>query len=363
MKKVFVGLSGGVDSAVSAYLLQQQGYHVTGVFLKVWEPPFLPCTAEQDRLDAMRVAAHLGIPFISYDAEEAYRRGVVDYFINEYRAGRTPNPDVLCNRVVKFGVFWEKARADGADCIATGHYAQVREVRSSARTDTHERTLSERSAYAQSGDRKLVRGIDASKDQSYFLWTLTQQDLAHTLFPVGGLQKSEVRRIAQSIGLPNATKRDSQGLCFLGHVDMKEFLMHYLPVVRGDVLNEQGEIVGTHDGVSFYTLGERFPLPGSTRSYVIAKDSVQNVLTVAETPHTPRALKKVIDIREPHWISGAPPRRAMVDAVLRYHGNAEPAHVSGSQVVCENPVLATPGQSVLFYERGGDVCLGGAIVA
>lgn len=338
VKRVFVGLSGGVDSAVSAHLLVRQGYQVTGVFLKVWEPPFLPCTAEQDRLDAMRVAAHLSIPFLSYDVEEEYKQGVVEYFINEYRSGRTPNPDVACNRVVKFGAFWEKARADGADCIATGHYAQNR-------------------------DGKLVRGIDASKDQSYFLWTLTSEDLSHTLFPVGNLPKTEVRRVAQSIGLPNATKRDSQGLCFLGHVNMKEFLMHYLPVVRGEVHNERGEIVGTHDGVSFYTLGERFPISGAPRSYVVSKDSVRNVLTVSETPHALNFMRRDVEVSQPHWVGEPPSGAVSVDAVLRYHGSAEPALFDGTRIVFKNPVLATPGQSVVFYERAGVVCLGGAIVA
>ena len=185
MKTVFVGLSGGVDSAVSAYLLKKQGYKVVGAFIKVWEPEWLPCTSGADRLDAMRVAAHLGIPFHTYDLAEEYKTEVVDYFIDEYRVGRTPNPDVMCNRAIKFGAFWERARTDGADMIATGHYAQNIEG-------------------------KLVRGIDPTKDQSYFLWMLTQDDLAHALFPVGGFLKSEVRKIAAEAGLPkSATRRGS----------------------------------------------------------------------------------------------------------------------------------------------------------
>ena len=236
MKTVFVGLSGGVDSATSAYLLKKEGYNVVGAFIKGWEPDFLPCTGKEDRLEAMRVAAHLGIPFVTYDLEEAYKRDVVDYFVAEYKAGRTPNPDVLCNRAIKFGAFWERAKADGADAIATGHYARI----------------------GKEGDSySLKTSADSEKDQTYFLWTLGQEDLSHALFPVGDLRKEEVRRLASDAKLPNAGRKDSQGLCFLGHVDMHAFLKRYIPSKKGPVKDRAGRALGEHDGVWFYTLGQR----------------------------------------------------------------------------------------------------------
>ena len=254
-----MGLSGGVDSAVSAYLLKKQGYKVVGAFIKAWEPDFLPCTGAEDKLSAMRVAAHLEIPFVAYDLGDTYKREVVDYFISEYTAGRTPNPDVMCNRAIKFGTFWDRAKADGADAIATGHYA-----------------INDHATLKISRDRE--------KDQTYFLWTLTQNDLAHSLFPVGGLEKPEVRKLAQEAGLPNAARKDSQGLCFLGHVDMKEFLKRYIPSERGGIRDESGALVGEHDGAVFYTLGEHIRAGGlGARHYVVAKDLQKNELTVSDT--------------------------------------------------------------------------------
>jgi tRNA-specific 2-thiouridylase len=201
-KTVFVGVSGGVDSSVSAALLKDAGYTVVGVFIRTWTPDFIECTWREERRDAMRVCAHLGIPFLECDAEEAYKKGVADYMIEEYKKGNTPNPDVMCNREVKFGVFWEFAKAHEADFIATGHYAL--------------------------NQYQLERSKDTAKDQTYFLWTLTQDDLEHTLFPIGHLEKKEVRKLAEKYKLPTATKKDSQGVCFLGPLDMKDFLKHYI---------------------------------------------------------------------------------------------------------------------------------------
>ena len=385
MKTVFVGLSGGVDSAVSAYLLKKQGYRVVGVFLKVWEPDFLPCTSGQDRLDAMRVAAHLEIPFLSYDFEEEYKKSVVDYFIEEYRSGRTPNPDVACNREIKFGAFWEQAKKEGADFIATGHYAQVREVRDSVRTDTYERTPSESSAYARvsegrsnasvitsertldassayarNKDYKLLRGVDEAKDQSYFLWTLTQDDLSHTLFPVGELPKTEVRRIANEAGLPNATKRDSQGLCFLGHVDMREFLQHYIPVVPGHLKNTEGEVIGTHDGVQFYTLGERFPLGSGEKLYVVKKNIDANELILS--PYVEEyGLSAVGNVKEMHWIR-SDVQSSLLEAQIRYHGERIPVSVHGTELRFKKPVQVAPGQSIVLYNHETDECVGGGVL-
>lgn len=341
MKNVFVGLSGGVDSAVSAYLLQKAGYSVTGVFLKVWEPDFLPCTGPQDRLDAMRVAAHLEIPFMTYNLEAEYKKGVVDYFIGEYRAGRTPNPDVMCNREIKFGAFWQRAQQDGADAIATGHYA-------------HNASLAH--GYA------LMRGEDAGKDQSYFLWTLTQGDLAHVQFPIGHLEKREVRRIAERARLPNFARKDSQGLCFLGHVDMEEFLKHYIPVSRGVALTGEGKEVGQHDGVSFYTIGQRFPAPGPQKYYVVAKDVQENILTVSPDASSREMLRSVVHLEQVNWVREAPDPERTYEAQLRYHGALHRVKVQVHAVQFAEPVLVTPGQSLVLYDPDTNECMGGGII-
>ena len=231
-KKIFVGISGGVDSSVVAYLLKNEGHDVHGVFVKTWSPEWLPCTWVDEKRDAMRVCAALDIPFHFLDAEVDYKKGVADYMIAEYKAGRTPNPDVLCNRVIKFGVMWDYVNSQCGEYIATGHYAQ---------TD----------------GGHLMKGVDASKDQSYFLWMLSKEDLSHTLFPIGHLQKEEVRKIAKRAGLFTSEKKDSQGICFLGDVDMREFLSHYIDQKKGTIMNTEGVETGEHDGIWFYTLGER----------------------------------------------------------------------------------------------------------
>ncbi|HYC83407.1 MAG TPA: tRNA 2-thiouridine(34) synthase MnmA, partial [Candidatus Paceibacterota bacterium] len=233
---VFVGMSGGVDSSVTAALLKKEGYDVVGVFIKAWEPAGYKCTWREDRRDAMRVAAVLEVPFVTLDLEEEYKESVVDYMIGEYRAGRTPNPDVMCNQSVKFGAFYRKAREAGADWVATGHYAQM-----------------ERSE----GKATLKEGADKAKDQSYFLWTMKKEVAEHVLLPIGPYQKPEVRKLAEKFKLPNFAKKDSQGLCFLGHIDVKEFLKAYIDTEEGKVLNEKGEAIGRHDGAFFFTIGER----------------------------------------------------------------------------------------------------------
>lgn len=333
--KVFVGLSGGVDSAVSAYLLKKQGHEVTGVFIKGWEPDFLPCTGADDRLSAMRVAAHLGIPFRTYDLSEEYRQSVVEYFVSEYRAARTPNPDVVCNRTIKFGAMWQRAKAEGAESVATGHYA-----------DTNGAVL--RSAK------------DSDKDQTYFLYTLTKDDLAHVQFPLGKLKKSEVRALARRVGLPNAARKDSQGLCFLGHVDMHEFLKRFLPEERGDIVDvETGEKVGEHDGAWFYTLGQHVPTMSGTRRYVVAKRG--NVL-VSGTQAEPSKDATDIRLSSQSFVSGEAPQ-GTVHVQYRYHGPLVRGSVSDSLVKLEKPILVAPGQSLVFYDLQGVVCYGGGIVA
>lgn len=346
MKTVFVGLSGGVDSAVSAYLLKKQGYRVVGAFIKGWEPDFLPCTGKEDRLEAMRVAAHLEIPFVTYDLEEEYKRDVVDYFISEYKAGRTPNPDVMCNRAIKFGAFWEKAKADGADYIATGHYAV-----SCLEADTW----------------NLKASVDTEKDQTYFLWTLTKDDLAHALFPVGNLEKEEVRKLAEKAELPNAKRRDSQGLCFLGHVDMKGFLKRYIPEKKGLVMTEDGKTVGEHEGVWFYTLGQRHGYQrvkkdgaDAPKMYVVGKDVEKNILYVSENPVGDKA-KKTFKLITVSSVSGVP---VAGDVLVRYRYRQPLIHavVSGDSVTFRDPQSIASGQSCVLYTQDGYM-RGGGIIA
>ena len=231
-KKVFVGASGGVDSSTTMAILKEQGYDVTGVFIKVWQPDFVECQWKEDRLDAMRVCATLGVQFLDLDLEEEYKKGVFDYMVDGYKNGRTPNPDVMCNKKIKFGAFLDFALENGADHVATGHYVRLE-------------------------DGKLLTGVDKNKDQSYFLWTLTKEQLKYCLFPIGGYEKIKVREMAKKFKLSTAQKKDSQGLCFVGKVDMKEFLERFIPQKKGEVLNEKGEVIGEHDGVFYYTLGQR----------------------------------------------------------------------------------------------------------
>jgi tRNA-uridine 2-sulfurtransferase len=343
--KVYVGMSGGVDSSVSAALLKKEGYEVTGVFIKVWQPDWINCTWREDRLDAMRVAALLGIPFITLDLEKEYKEEVVDYMIREYKEGRTPNPDVMCNKSVKFGGFFKWAIAQGADFVATGHYAKV-----------------------QNG--KLMAGDDKNKDQSYFLWTLTEEQLSKTLFPVGDIEKPQVRKLAKKFKLPNAEKKDSQGLCFIGKIDIKEFLSHYIESKRGDVLNENGEVIGEHDGSFFFTIGERhgFTITKKTPSdepyYVISKDIEKNTITVAhknQDGRLPNEIKKV-SLREVNWNQRHAPVGKDLLARSRYREKLQEIKVLDETTIEFKELQQTisPGQSVVVYD--GEVCLGGGII-
>jgi tRNA-specific 2-thiouridylase len=386
--KVFVGLSGGVDSSVAAALLQQQGYEVTGVFIKVWQADFLPCTWREERLDAMRVCAHLGIPFLTFDFEYEYKREVVDYMIAEYRAGRTPNPDVMCNRHVKFGAFWREACRLGADIIATGHYAQIESAKQS-------------SGNKKNRSYRMLTSADTEKDQTYFLWTLTQSDLSHVFFPVGGLKKSQVRKLAAKFGLPTAEKKDSQGLCFMGHVDMKDFLKHYLPEASGKVLDEQGNIIGTHDGAVFYTIGQRhgFRVTNGFENkplYIIAKDIKKNILTVSDKIFAPKAFLteisniksvfnpdgKIILIENIVWNAPDVPlesgkeysariryRQPLVKCSIVISASDEITDTNTDlkkhvlKVIFSEPQTApASGQSLVFYSADGKRCLGGGII-
>jgi tRNA-specific 2-thiouridylase len=351
MSKVFVGLSGGVDSSVAAARLLQAGHEVVGVFIKVWHPDWLVCNWEQERLDAMRVAAHLGIPFLTCNAEAAYRDSVAAYFIEEYKAGRTPNPDVMCNQHVKFGRFLEFACEHGAEYIATGHYAR--------RIDT------------PTGP-ELHAGIDISKDQSYFLWSLTADQLAHSLFPIGDTPKSAIRAEATTLELPVADKRDSQGICFLGHIDITEFLGQYVDLQPGNVLNTSGQVIGTHQGALLYTIGQRqgFTLHDKstdrTAQYVVATDIDSHTITVA--PNVP-SIGPDTQLQLKHTVLRADVRAGDVyDMVTRYHGPRTPitiVNTSGGQLLVE-PVageatsVIAAGQSCVLYL--GSHCIGGGIV-
>ena len=345
--KVFVGLSGGVDSSVSAALLKEQGHDVTGVFIKTWHPDFLSCTWKDDRLDAMRVAAHLDIPFVTLDLEEEYKKNVADYMIEEYKLGRTPNPDVMCNKNVKFGGFLKYALANGADFVATGHYAR------NDKTTTY----------------RLFEGVDKNKDQSYFLWTLTQDQLQHILFPVGDIPKPEVRKLAEKYELPTATKKDSQGVCFLGKLDMTEFLEHYVPKKRGDVLNEVGEIIGWHDGAVFHTLGSRhgFTITKKTTSdspyFVVSKDLTANTITVAhkEEGSLSATGSRQLHLKNVNWISGVPSTEKKFSAKIRYRGEHLPCKVIDTTVeFAEKIEPVAPGQSIVIFD--GEECLGGGVL-
>ncbi len=349
-KKVFVGLSGGVDSSVSAALLKKQGYDVTGVFIKIWQPEWTQCSMKEDRLDAMRVCAHLHIPFREIDLTEKYKRGVVDYMIAEYAAGRTPNPDVMCNKTIKFGSFFDWAMLQGADYVATGHYAQIGKLKA--------------------GGFELRTSKDEGKEQSYFLWTLTQRHLEKTLFPVGNLPKSEVRKLARKFKLPTSEKKDSQGLCFVGHVDIKDFLSRYIVQKKGDVVDEQGHVIGYHDGAHFLTIGERHGFtitqktPDDKPFYILRKDISANTITAGVRKKSDDTSYESIHITSPNWISGTiPDTTKTYEAQIRYHGRhyrcllKEKGKLIQFLDTPESPAL---GQSTVIYS--GDTCLGGGVL-
>ncbi len=338
-RRVHVGMSGGVDSSVAAALLKKQGYQVTGVFMKPWQPfgeeEF--CLWKQDREDALRAAAAIGIPLLTWDFSREYKKSVTDYMIREYKAGRTPNPDVMCNKEIKFGLFLKRALKEGADYIATGHYIEKK------------------------GD-KLLQGKDTNKDQSYFLWTLTPEQIRYSLFPVGGLTKPEVRKLARKFKLPNHSKKDSQGVCFIGPLDMKEFLTSYIKPKKGKILNTKGYAIGIHDGVYYYTLGQRHGLDiklGGGPYYVIDKDIKKNIIYVGTNSEV--VMKNTL-VKEFNWIDN--PKFPMnVDVKVRYRAPSVKAILNRKgELKFKKPERAvTPGQSAVFYR--GRTLLGGGIIA
>jgi tRNA-specific 2-thiouridylase len=344
-KKVFVGLSGGVDSSVTASLLKEQGYDVTGVYMKNWSQdlPGFVCPWKEDYQDAKRVAVQLGIDFKIYDFEKEYRQKVVDYMIDEYKAGRTPNPDIMCNQEVKFKLFLNTALEDGADMIATGHYARIK-------------------------DGQLWTGVDKNKDQSYFLYRVTQDALEHSLMPIGEYEKPAVREMAKKLGLATAEKKDSQGICFVGKVGIREFLEQFVTTEPGDIIEQHGIKIGRHDGALFYTIGQRHGLDvgGGLPYYVVGKDMGRNEVYVTTDLQDARLWRKGLQLTDMHWINGEPDLGKTYQVRTRYRAplvsiDSLQKTDNGVSVTLSEEVRAiTPGQSAVIYE--GDRCLGGGIV-
>ena len=363
-QRIVVGLSGGVDSAVTAHLLKQQGHEVVGIFMKNWEDDddSEHCSSRQDFLDAASVADVLGIEIEHVNFAAEYKDRVFAEFLREYQAGRTPNPDVLCNAEIKFKAFLDHAMRLGAEKIATGHYARVR---LNPATGLHE----------------LLKGLDASKDQSYFLHRLSQEQLARTLFPVGELEKTEVRRIAAEIGLPNAKKKDSTGICFIGERPFREFLNRYISHAPGPILDERGRKLGRHVGLSFYTLGQRQGLgiggvkdKGAARGggehapwFVARKELDTNTLRVVQGHDHPWLLSHSLAAQDASWVAGQPPAAGDCAAKTRYRQrdaacSVRPAGADGFALrFPEAQWAVTPGQSAVLYD--GEVCLGGGVIA
>ena len=358
--KIFVGMSGGVDSSVAALLLKNQGYDLVGCFIKGWYPSGLPCEWKKDRRDAMRVCAKLGIPFLTIDAEKEYKREVVDYMLREYKAGRTPNPDVMCNRHIKFGVFLKKALKLGADYIATGHY-----VKKSTNSELSTNKRIKEFVNSRQIRYSLMIAKDLNKDQSYFLWTLTPKQLKYCLFPIGDFTKPEVRELAKKFNLATAEKRESMGVCFLGEFDITDFLKKYIKTKKGKVMRVDGKIIGEHEGVMFYTIGQRhgFSPGGGVPYYIVAKDIKKNILIVSDKAGESEFYKKEVEIEDVNWISGkAPAQNKTYKARIRYRQPLQICKIKNSnRIIFTKPQRAvTSGQSLVLYD--GKEMLGGGII-
>jgi tRNA-specific 2-thiouridylase len=400
-KTVFCAMSGGVDSSVAAALLKKRGFDVIGVFMRNWHPNsappafglrqsesahsnnsysehsdnirglglYSPCSWEEDQKSARMAASVIGIPFYIWDFSKEYKKRVVDYMVEEYRQGLTPNPDVMCNKEIKFGVFLGQAIAAGADFVATGHYVKLRNTKKYEITNGHGSYFRKPFVF-----RSLLQAHDKNKDQSYFLWTLTQEQLKYCLFPIGDYTKSQVREMAKKIGLPNAERKDSQGLCFVGKVDFRDFIGNYLAKTRGKVLTTSGKIIGEHEGAHFYTIGQRrgIGISCGMPRYVAAKDAANNTLVVADGADDPALYRQELEAGDLNWISGTEPEfplRCMariryrqplqlcrVEALkntksysAKFHENYPSALI---RVIFEERQKAVaPGQSIVFYKN------------
>lgn len=353
-KKVMVALSGGVDSSVSAAILKKEGYEIIGGHIKISSAD-QECS-EQDAADARLVAKNLDIPFYVFDLTKEYRERIIEYFVNSYAKGETPNPDVLCNREIKFGIFLEKALSLGADFVATGHYAQL---------EKHKDYF------------KLLRGKDGNKDQSYFLWQLSQDQLSRAVFPIGGFEKDKVRKLAEKFDLPVAKKKDSQGICFLGHVKVKEFLKNYLSIESGDILSPDERVVGKHDGSVFYTIGQRhgFNLSSSEAGFenndplfIVDKDIGNNTLTVAPGRDNPLLYKNKIWLRDLNFINSSLSKDESLEVEVQIRYRQKPVEAilifdkNRWRLDFKNPVWAPAlGQHAVFYLK--DEVLGGGVIS
>jgi tRNA-uridine 2-sulfurtransferase len=345
MKTVYVGLSGGVDSSVSAALLKQQGYNVVGVYMKNWsrDLPGMPCPWKDDFTDAKRVAVQLGIDFKMYDFEKDYQHKVIDYMLDEFKAGRTPNPDIMCNQEIKFKLFLDTALQDGADLVATGHYART-------------------------AGGQLFMAKDNNKDQTYFLYRVSKDALEKTLFPLGDYTKPKVRELAKRFKLATADKKESMGICFVGKVGIKEFLEQYIDKKPGPIINQKGDTIGQHDGAIFYTIGQRHGLDvgGGLPFYVTGKDIKKNEVYVTTDLQDEKLWSNEITLTSAHWINGEP--MAGQKLMVRTRHRAKLIQVTsliktGSKYKAqldEEVRALTPGQSAVFYS--GNECLGGAIL-
>ena len=355
LKHIIVGMSGGVDSSVSAYLLKKQGHWVEGVFMKNWEEDDTDnyCPASVDMADARKVCEQLDIGFTTINFATEYWASVFEYFLAEYKSGRTPNPDILCNKEIKFKAFLNYAKTRGADCIATGHYA--------------------RAVYTQNGVH-LLKGCDTNKDQSYFLYALNQTQLSQSLFPLGELNKTQVRQFAFELGLENHAKKDSTGICFVGERKFKDFLSQFLPAKKGDIQTTEGNTIGQHDGLMFYTIGQRQGLNiGGKKNaaqapwFVLAKDIASNVLIVGQGNDHPLLYSQRLFTKDIHWIHQ--PTQAFpltVQAKTRYRQPDQPCVIhqlteNDFRIDFITPQRAiTPGQSIVFYDQS--ICLGGTVI-
>lgn len=344
-KKVFVGLSGGVDSSVTAALLQEQGFDVTGVYMKNWSKdlPGFPCPWKEDYQDAKRVAVKLGIPFELFDFETEYFDNVVNYMLDGFKAGITPNPDIMCNQEIKFKLFYETARSKGADYIVTGHYAKTK-------------------------NGQLLQAVDTNKDQTYFLYRVTKDALEHTLFPLGELTKPEVRKLAATYGLVTANKKESMGICFVGKVGIKEFLSQYVESKPGDIIDQNGAKIGIHDGAIFYTIGQRHGLDvgGGLPYYVTGKDMRKNEVYVTSDLNDKHLWFDNIQLEACHWIDVSPEIGYTYYVRTRHRAkliSCTLTTIEGTKATfsLSEPVRAlTPGQSAVLYDE--EICLGGGII-